>query len=72
MLPSVNAQKPDVTEPSGASVDVTPKAIVRENAVPIDLIRSAIDASAQAVNQPANGHTVPPDAAAFLRKRVIW
>src|SRR6185437_804662 len=40
MLPSVNAQKPDVTDPSWASVDVTPKAIVRENAQPIDLIRA--------------------------------
>jgi hypothetical protein len=39
MLPSVNAQKPDVTDPSWASVDVMPKAIVRENALPIDLIR---------------------------------
>jgi hypothetical protein len=40
MLPSVSAQKPVVTEPSRASVDVTLTVIALENALSVDLIRA--------------------------------
>jgi len=40
MLPSVRAQKPVVTGPSWASVDVTLTAMMLENALSVDSIRA--------------------------------
>src|SRR3954469_25286080 len=50
MLPSVRAQKPEVTCPSWVSVDVTLTVMVKGNVLDVELIRAAICASALPVN----------------------
>src|ERR1700750_2399700 len=60
MLPSVSAQKPVVTEPSWASVDVTLTVIALENALSVDLIRAGyrrLRESCQPIDHSTTGRT---------------
>src|ERR1700761_453812 len=68
MLPSVSAQKPDVTDPSRASLDVTPTAIPVENALSVDLIPSGyrrFSQDCQPIGPDIGGITGPAGKAAF-------